>query len=383
MSKINSGTIVLGFLAVLFGLIGTWAFREYSKQPLVSAEESAADPGKVVVPMASRTLEPGHQIKVDDVALVRLSREEIRENGLDKGFMSNAAQIVGKTVKSEIQRGDTFDTREFYPQGTGPGIADRLKSGQRAVTVSLTPTNALIGFAGAGQVVDVLFHYGEKRKAASEDNEAHAGTNGQESEQTRFYQSATVTLVQSAEILALGNSAVPTGNANGISTQDRVLVTLAVTPADAEAIRVADGNGELSLSLRNPTDQTTVELGAPKMLSEIIQIDSGVRQMEIYRGTRMTKVEFDTRRSDSKLLWVAQPGSLQGLDQEPADSVPDVTPVQGRGSRTMEDSIINSSTQTQELEKIDRANTNHSDSRRSLLDDRRSTRASTRNGIRR
>ncbi len=383
MSKINSGSILLGFLAILFGLIGTWAFREYSKQPPVSVPERAVDPGKVVVPMASRTLEPGHRINIDDIALVKLSREEIRENGLDKGFMSNAAQIVGKTVKSEIRRGGTFDTREFYPDGTGPGIADRLKPGQRAVTVSLTPTNALIGFAGAGQIVDVLFHYGEKRKAASEDNEAQAATLGRDSEQLRYYQSATVTLVQSAEILALGNSSVPTGDANGISTQDRVLVTLAVSPADIEAIRVADGNGELSLSLRNPTDQKAVNLGAPKMLSEIIQIDSGYRQMEIYRGTRMTKVEFNTRGEDSRLRAVDRPDPLQGFDDETAGRNPDVTLLHGRGSNLIENSMIGSSNRTPGLGGLDRAHVTIEDSRKSLLDTRRTTHAANPYGARR
>ena len=341
MSKINSGTIVLGFLAILFGLIGTWAFREYSKQPVVEAPQDVA-PVKIVVPMASRTLEPGHQIKIDDIALVKLTRDEIKANGLDKGFMSNAAQIVGKTVKSQIQRGSGFDTREFYPVGTGPGIAERLKPGQRAVTVSLTPTNALIGFAGAGQTVDVLFHYGEHRKAASEDNESQPGATGRPSEESQFYQSATVTLVQNAAILALGNSAVPTGDANGIPSQDRVLVTLAVSPTDAEAIRVADGNGELSLSLRNPGDQSTVELGDPKMLSEIIQIDTGIRQMEVYRGTRMTKLEFKTRRGDSSITPIVSPNSE--LDQEQIDGVLNESGLGRMDSKSLERSIIRAST---------------------------------------
>ncbi len=296
MSKLNPGTILLVFLAILFGLIGTWAFREYSKpQATVAQSVQLAAPAKVIVPMASRTLEPGHEIKIDDIALVQMTRDEMKEHGYDKGFMSNASQIVGKVVKEGIRRGRTFDTKEFFPDGSRLGISERLEPGQRAITVSLTPTNALIGFAGAGQNVDVLFHYGEQRKVANLDNEASSDVAVGRYTFRKQFQSATVTLVQNATILALGNRAAPTADANGVLAGNRVLVTLAVAPRDAEAIRVADGNGELSLTLRGPDDDTAVELGQPKLLSEIIEIDSGVRQMEIYRGTQVTHHEFDSK----------------------------------------------------------------------------------------
>lgn len=309
MTKINSGTILLGFLAVLFGLIGTWAIREYSRKPSAPEPQPVAESPRVLVPMASRTMEDGHRIKVDDVALVKMTRKQLKEQGIDKkAFITNSAQIIGKTVKSGIRRGETFDTREFYPEGTGPGIANRLKPGQRAVTVSLTPTNALMGFAGAGQQVDVLFHYGEQRKVANEDNEPQSTPDTNKSNPLKRFQSATVTLVQNAEILALGNSVVPTDDANGISSDQRVLVTLAVNPADAEAIRVADGNGELSLTLRGPDDRLAIaDLGEPRVLSEIIEIDSGVRQMEIYRGTQLTRVEFDANSTFEKSFANSRP----------------------------------------------------------------------------
>jgi Flp pilus assembly protein CpaB len=170
----------------------------------------------------------------------------------------------------------------------------------------LTPTNALIGFAGAGQSVDVLFHYGEQRKVANQDNEASANGAPSSDRAAKLFQSATVTLVQNATILALGNRAAETADANGIQANNRVLVTLAVAPHDAEAIRVADGNGELSLTLRGPDDESDVVLGQPKLLSEIIEVDSGIRTMEIYRGTRVTHHEFDSKGKVSRSAIVHQ-----------------------------------------------------------------------------
>ena len=60
--------------------------------------------------------------------------------------------------------------------------------------------------------------------------------------------SATATLVQSVEILALGRNSTPTDTSTGLTRDNLVSVTLAVDPRQAELIRVAEGHGELSLT---------------------------------------------------------------------------------------------------------------------------------------
>jgi len=66
-----------------------------------------------------------------------LTREEMKEHGIKRVFMSNPDQIIGKTVAVDLKRGSTFDTKDFYAPGTGPGIADKLQPGQRAVTIEV------------------------------------------------------------------------------------------------------------------------------------------------------------------------------------------------------------------------------------------------------
>lgn len=276
------------------GLVGVHFYREATRpapvqpQPKQVAEKPTP---KLMVPMVSRTLTPGQTVSMDDVALVRLSREQMEKAGITKAFMSKPEQIIGKTVKRELRRGATFDTRDFYPTGQGPGIAHRLKPGLRAITVAMLPTNALIGFAGAGQSVDVLFHYGHGDVSVS----GSEGSNLIRSNRNfpADLRAATSTLIQDAEILAFNKQTNEVAETKNVPLDERVLVTLAVFPREAELLRLATGHGELSLTLRSPSDNESVPTVSPRTLDEIIQVKNDVRQMEIFRGKQVSRLQFD------------------------------------------------------------------------------------------
>ena len=90
--KINSGTILIAFFAILAGMIGAYAYRQLNQpQPVVEATPPPPPPKvkSIVVPMVSRTLAPGQKITKDDVALVRLTTKQLKEMGLaGKAFMT-------------------------------------------------------------------------------------------------------------------------------------------------------------------------------------------------------------------------------------------------------------------------------------------------------
>jgi hypothetical protein len=82
-------------------------------------------------------------------------------------------------------------------------------------------------------------------------------------------------------------------------------VTLLVTPEDAKLIRVADGHGELSLTLRGPAEQVVTKLAKATQktnlkatrLDSIIPLEPRVRAMQIYRGQKSTVMQFDQEDS--------------------------------------------------------------------------------------
>ncbi|OYP37701.1 Flp pilus assembly protein CpaB [Rhodopirellula sp. MGV] len=358
--KANSGTILIGVFAVTIGLAGTYVMRIALQKdpPVVVVEQPEPEPEpppkpvRVTVPLASRDIKAGTEITLDDVAIYRLTKEEIKESVGESSFMTNPKQIIGKVLQVDMKRSESFSTTKLLPAGKYPGVAGRLKPGLRAVTIQMSPDNALLGFASPGQSVDVLFHYGQEDgmtgsggKSGRGFQPAHhvfnppglrdyrgnriGGSGGFEDSE---FQSATATLIQGAEILAIGMASTPTDWASPLATDETVRVTLAVAPKQAEMIRVADGHGELSLTLRGPEDNQLVSLVDPVTLDHIIDFDNTVHEMEIYRGTSLSKVHFGSNRSIKERVFSSPNEPTSGMVGNPAmnpSMVPTMVPAPG------------------------------------------------------
>lgn len=318
-SKVNSRTILLIFLAVLCGLAGVYFLkRSLNKLPVVVRKEPAK---LVTVPLASRDLKAGHQLVLDDIALLKMTREEMKKyKQIQDAFMTNPDQIIGRILDQDVERGSTFDPAKFFAQGFGPGIIDRIAPGRRAVTISLTARNALIGFAGAGQRVDVLFNYGSESSAETDSAiraeanyfadrvlgtgdtnvmprkfKDHYGPNGSFGAGGELEpQAVAKVVVRSAEILALGHRSIPTDNATGLSSQENVLVTLSVNASEVETLRVAERHGELSLALLSPEESLPVSTPSDgAKLGDLVEFPRNTaRSITIYRGSEKTEVRF-------------------------------------------------------------------------------------------
>jgi Flp pilus assembly protein CpaB len=276
MSRISPGTILLLFIAVLAGLLGAYVIRQRLQPKPVAAN---ASPDSVTVPMAGADLTAGREITMGDIVLARLTRQQMRERGVEGPFMTNTRQIMGRILKADLPRGSTFDPSLFYPEGFGHGIEHRLQSGFRAVTVTVEADDALLGFAGAGSWVDVMFrsHADQVRRSAPR------------------YPETTVTLMENVEILALGKETTPGAKPAAMSgrRQIEMAVTLAVTPEQAAALGVVKGRGVLSLVLRRPDDAATAQAPAPKTLGDVLNQPQSHRHIDVYRGRRMQRVFFE------------------------------------------------------------------------------------------
>ena len=89
--KLDSSTIMLGFIAILFGLAGTYALRQYLQEeppPPVVEAPAPRPPQKVTVPLASRDIQAGTKISMDDVALYKMTREEMKKTIKAQSFMT-------------------------------------------------------------------------------------------------------------------------------------------------------------------------------------------------------------------------------------------------------------------------------------------------------
>ena len=266
MTRLSPGTIIVVIFAILFGLVGAYSVKAYLQPEPV---EQAAAPRAIVVPLGSIDLEPGRPLTLSDVMLVRLTHKQMRERDLPAEYMVDPKHIIGRILREPMVKGEAFVTTKFYPDGFGPAVAQRLRPGLRAITVALEGTGAVHGFASAGSLVDVLFR--ARRQS---------GTNRPET---------TVTLLENVEVLAIDNNSVPGSR----TAKDPKAVTLAVTSEQARALKIAEGNGIFSLSLRSPNDPSRDEDGGATTLSQLLNIPMNEPfSSEIYRAGRLQKVTF-------------------------------------------------------------------------------------------
>lgn len=343
MVRISSGTMTVVIFALLLGLGGAFIVRQQLKQAR-SVEAASFDPPpqRITVPVAAMDLEAGQTLSINEIGLLTFSPEKYSETPYaKKAFIRNAEQATGRTLRKAIKKGEAFLPDAFYPDGAGPGIAERLRPGYRAVTVPIENVGAVHGFAGPGAMVDVLF------RSRSE---------GERPE-------VTLTLLERVEVLAVDRKAVP-GQKVEIDANAGT-VTLAVTPQQAKMLKVVEGRGELTLTLRHSDDEmelmpfdlgaadplvgsrapvvdtqpvglttskkeaTETITGVMSRISERVTLDDllgmpprpPVKQMDIYLGSEKKVVEFN-QPSSTPYRVLQRSGSIRtpvALDTVPPD----------------------------------------------------------------
>jgi len=275
----------------MFGLLGAYIVRENLNKP---AAASIAEKKSVIVPRASADLLAGRKVTMGDILIYQMTAADMKKAGIDKAFMGDTRQIIGRTLKADLKSGSTFAADLFYAEGTGPNVAELLEPGERAITVPVETDSAVAGFTRPGTWVDVIF--------TSEENEEYERP------------ATTITLLEHVKVLAFNQQTFENATTSDNTRNDEAAVTLAVNVEDAAALRVVHGHGTLSLVLRNAEDTLTTAALAPRTLDELLKIPpSQKHRMEIFRGNQMSQTEFRrNRRTEAPVLAIADDNTAKG-----------------------------------------------------------------------
>lgn len=211
--------LMIGVLAVGLGLVASL----YVYRTLQGKNNSGGDPG-VDVMVAANDLQVGSRIEEHDIKIVK-----IPGSALPPGAPRKRSDVIGHGVILPIAKGEFILPNRLAAENAGSGLPALIPPGMRAVSVRVNEVVSVAGFVTPGTRVDVLL----------------TGTPGSANDQQ------TTTVLQNVLVLASGHTLErsPSGEA-----QNTAVITLLVTPDDAQKLTLASSEGHIQLALRNPLD---------------------------------------------------------------------------------------------------------------------------------
>lgn len=269
-----AAAIILGMVA----MVGVRTIIETYRQKNI---EQRTD---VTVLVAARSLPEGTAIMPKHVNRVPRPAASVPRLALTaRDFDSHR----GRPLRQKVREGDILLSSHFWEAGEHAKFESEIQGGERAVTIAVDQITGVAGLLLPGSRVDVLATFAVNAGGMS----AQA--------QTNFI---TRTLLSHVRILAVDQQTSPgerlarAGRRTGGTYSS---VTLAVSPSEAQILTLAQsqGQGMLTLTLRNPTDnESTVQKVKPV---DMMSINEAILEADRERRARTPKTK--TQQEDIDL----------------------------------------------------------------------------------
>lgn len=214
-------------LALTSGVVAALLALRYLRErttPLMAAE-----PRRANIVLSARSLPVGAVVTEKDVKLVGWPGD-----ALPSGYIRSVKDAVGRGVITAVAENEPLLEAKVSTKDAGGGLPIIIRDGMRAVSVRVDEIIGVAGFVLPGTRVDVLLTL-----------DKNAGRP----------QAITKTLLQNVQTLAAGQSV--TRDKEG-KPQTVTVITVLVSPDDAELLALAAKEGRLQLALRNPLDTLAV-----------------------------------------------------------------------------------------------------------------------------
>jgi pilus assembly protein CpaB len=259
----------------------SWMRSQLAREPAAIAV--TAETPKRMVLVAKSDMPAGQFVRPENLRWQAWPEEGISENYIVEG-QGKLEDFVGAVVRSGLTSGEPIADGRVVRPGDRGFMAAVLTPGNRAVSVTVTPSSGLAGFAFPGDHVDVIL-------TLTIQPETKDGTkDGPE-------RRASETVLTNIRVLAVDQRA---------DDQKREITvaktaTLEVTPKQAEIVAVASEMGKLSLSLRSLAQEGDVvadanshtwDTDAASLLKVSPRAAAGAHKVNVVRGSDSKDVEF-------------------------------------------------------------------------------------------
>lgn len=202
----------------------------------------------VVVPQqsyvaAAKALQAGELIKAESLEMVSWPADK----PVTGGFLKSE-DLVGRVVLYPIDKDQPITDRFLSAPGSGLGLSGKIPDGMRAVALPSGEVMGVAGFIYPGSHVDVVVTYHSDQSPDP----------------------ITFTVLQDTEVLAVGQKDQPDPDGKPATA---TVVTLLLTPLDAERAVMASTQGQFHFVLRSGSDKAHV----PEVPITIGQLSGGPR----------------------------------------------------------------------------------------------------------
>jgi len=217
--------LLIGILALGVGALVSYMVYTTLRRTVATVKQANT---QVVV--AALDLQVGAKLEDKDLQEIRLPGAN-----LPQGYFQNKADVLGRGVVMPIAKGEFILPSKLAAENAGAGLPSLIPPGMRAVSVRVNEVVAVAGFVIPGTRVDVLLT-GNPR-----------GTD----------EPLTTTVLENVEVLAAGQKLQRSSQGE---PQSVPVITLLVSPEDAQKLTMASSEGHIQLALRNPLDTSEENL---------------------------------------------------------------------------------------------------------------------------
>ncbi len=217
----NTRTLIVVVVAILVAGVATYLVNQAIQSRPV--QQVQVPQSQVVV--AARALPTGTRLTDADVKLVGWP-----DNARIPGSYSKLEDVANRGIVVSVLENEPLTENKLAAVGAGAGLPPSIPPGMRAISVRVNEVVGVAGFVTPGTHVDVL--------VTLRDN-----TN-------------TITRVVTSNVQVLtAGTALEQDKAKSGQAMPSSVVTLLLTPEDAERVVLAGNDGTITLALRNPLDQ--------------------------------------------------------------------------------------------------------------------------------
>jgi pilus assembly protein CpaB len=230
----RSRLLMIGGFALAVGLLVSYTVYNRLRFSSGSGNERG-----VQVAVAADDILVGTKLEPHNIRIITLP-----QSAVPVGAYSAVSQVVGRGVILPMSKGEFLLPGKLAALNAGAGLPSMIPPGMRAVSVRVNDVVSVAGFVQPGTRVDVLA----------------TGTQGGGNDRQ------TTTVLENVAVIAVGKSLDRSASSESTTTTAPV-ITLLVSPDDAQKLALASQEGRIQLSLRNPLDTKKGGIGATRTSS--------------------------------------------------------------------------------------------------------------------